>query len=151
MSASGWDYLCDHDPDLGAALERLRRKVFADGDYFPLTMNPEYAAATGRAPAEHAPATIDALLAMQGREGTHSILDICHGVSATPRGGAVSTLTEAQRVEQFGTATPSCEQVTAWMRDGGFHRLLPRTSAVVVACTRDGAPLHLHFGGRSGR
>lgn len=150
MGASGWDYLCDHDHDVSAALERLRRKVFDDGDYFPRAMNPEYAAATGRAPMPHAPPSISALLAMQGDEGTHSILDIRHGVSATPRGGAVSPLTEAQRVEQFGTATPSCEEVTAWMRDGGFHRLLPRTSAVYVACTRDGAPLHWHFGGRSG-
>jgi hypothetical protein len=33
MGASGWRYLVPYQEDLAAALDALRRQVFADGDY----------------------------------------------------------------------------------------------------------------------
>ena len=33
MGASGWEYVVPYQRDLGAALDSLRREVFAAGDY----------------------------------------------------------------------------------------------------------------------
>jgi hypothetical protein len=33
MGASAWEYIVLYQPDLGAALDALRRQVFASGEY----------------------------------------------------------------------------------------------------------------------
>ena len=33
MGATGWDYFVPYQPDISAALQRLREDVFARGDY----------------------------------------------------------------------------------------------------------------------
>ena len=150
MGASDWSYTVDDEEDVSAALEHLRQRVFAAGDYFPMTMNPEYARLIGRTPMQRPPSGIQQLLHQQREEGTHSILDIHRGVSATPAPGTASPLSAPQLLAAFGTTTPDCAQVEAWMQRSGHASVRGRGQAVYIVCTQDGHPRHIHFGGRSG-
>jgi hypothetical protein len=150
MGGSGWAYVVDHQPDVAAALEQLRRNVFEAGDYYPRSINPEYAAFMGIRPMESNPASLDELLEMQTSEGTHSILDIDGGLSAGPRPGTASPLTADQMRATFASLTPECEQVTAWIDERGAHYLRDRGEALYVVCSLDGRPHHIHFAGSSG-
>jgi hypothetical protein len=150
MGGSGWAYVVDHQPDVAAALEQLRRNIFEAGDYYPRSINPEYAAFMGITPMESNPASLDDLLEIQASEGTHSILDIDDGISAEPRPGTASPLTADQLQGAFASLTPECKQVTAWIDEGGSDDLRDRGEAVYVICNVDGRPYHIHFAGSSG-
>jgi hypothetical protein len=140
----------DHQLDVTAALEQLRRNVFEAVEYYPRSINPDSAAFMGITPMESNPASLDALLEMQSWEGTHSILDIDDGVSAEPRPGTASPLTADQLQDTFASLAPECEQVTAWIAVGGAADLRDRGEAVYVVCHLDGSPNHFHFAGSSG-
>jgi hypothetical protein len=141
----------EHQPDIAAALEVLRRQVFESGDYYPRSINPEYAAFVGITPMESNPPTIDELLEMQAEEGTHSILDIDGGVSDDPIVGTASPLSSQQLMDTFGTLTPTCQQVTTSLDDGRwFPAARERGSALYVTCYLSDQPRHIHFAGFSG-
>ncbi len=143
MGASGWDYAVDVDEDVAAALERLRQQLFAEGDY----LGP---GGWGPSEREPRPGSIDELLDAQAGEGTHSILDICDGVSDAPVECAASPLTPQQLHDFFETPSPSCTQVQAWMDGAAYDEVRERWEAVYIVCHEHGAARHLHFGGFSG-
>ncbi len=150
MGGSAWEYFVDHQPEVSAALEQLRRNVFETGYYYPRSINSEYAAFMGITPLESNPASIDELLEIQASEGTHSILDIDAGVSAQPRPGTAAPLTADQLRDIFGSLTPECAQVTEWINEDGAHDVRDRGEAVYVICTVERRPHHIHFAGASG-
>src|SRR6202021_1463656 len=76
MGASGWKYVVPYQEDLAAALDALRRQVFADGDY----VSP-----VGEGYPE--PASLEDLLSERYEyfietNGTHSIRDVIEVVPA---------------------------------------------------------------------
>jgi hypothetical protein len=97
------------------------------------------------------PSDPDTLLASQPDSGTHSIIDMCRGVSVEPAMFTVSPLTPAELVDLFGTATPSTEQVTAWVdHTGGHGERKGWVGLYLISYAADGSPENLHFAGFSG-
>jgi len=107
VGASGWEYVVSYQQDLGAALDRLRREVFASGDFvkpsgvFDL---PD-------------PGSVDDLTEQEeywefmGESGTHSIIDVVSVAPADSAGpqdyGTIRPLSDTEHTELFGTAQPS--------------------------------------------
>ncbi len=76
MGSSDWSYYVPYQPDLNAALQELRQRVFLDGDYW-------WAAKPGYKPASaypDRPTQLEALFEDDEvqQSGTHSILDMDH-------------------------------------------------------------------------
>lgn len=108
MGASGWEYVVPYQQDLGAALDALRRDVFAAGDY----VKPS---AYGDVFDLPDPASVDDLTEQEqywefmGTSGTHSIIDVLTVTPADFDGddfGTIRPLSDAECSELFGTAQP---------------------------------------------
>ena len=95
MGADPYEYTIPYEADMQAALEKLRAKVFASGDYRGAEMNPS-------SPEE--------ALAMMEEEGTASILDILQ-VSQQPDFCCAAPLSTAELQQYFGTDRPTKAQV----------------------------------------
>jgi hypothetical protein len=109
MGASAWDYVVPYQPDLGAALDALRRQVFATGEY----VKPGSYGDVFDLPE---PSSVDDLTGQEqywefmGTSGTHSIIDVPHVVPAGFTGkefGTIRPLSDAECAELFGTTQPS--------------------------------------------
>ena len=94
------------------------------------------------------PTDPDTAAQSQPYSGTHSILDITNGVSATPQPFTVSALTDDQLLGLFGTITPTGEQVAAATWDICEHR--ERWYGAYVVSFDAGKPTEIHFMGFSG-
>ncbi len=106
MGASDWQYVVPYQDDLEAALHALRRKVFTEGDFIsPADIGlPE-------------PESLSDLMYQEmyeefmGTHGTHSIIDICHGVMPSDNGsqreGTIQPFTDKESQHLFGSAKPS--------------------------------------------
>ena len=162
MGASGWRYYVPYEADFSAALARLRKQVFASGDY--------HRRGKGRKPK-----SIDELLKRNAEDGTHSILDIERvGPRPTKRGaevfipsvgldeaarmrwveeqisriGSVRELHPHDLLELFGTTMPTREQVEA--REDDIMDMRSRGSGTIVVIYKDKQPSELLFIGFSG-
>ncbi len=149
---SEWSYWVDYDPDISAALQRLREDVFARGDY-----------ATGESPIavgsrliipqvqpKPKPATIEELLQQESEGGTHSILDITC-ISPKPKRRAISSFPESLLVEYFGSQTPSPSEVQEVYDFGSLEKFVTkRWRGIYIVCHFDGKPSDIFFAGCSG-
>ena len=128
MGASGWDYRVPYQEDLQAALDALRVRAFGDGDYW-----------RGSSFAEaETPKTIEELLARNGTEGAHSILDI-H--TARP-------VSREQLDQTFGTDKP-----TASMIEELYHSIFNLHGNFLIiydSSGEDAEPTEILFFGISG-
>lgn len=132
MAGRSWWYLTDYDGDASQALQRLRGRVFVEGEYF-FDGVPQ--------------STIAALLEAAGERGTSSILDI-EAVSPTSDAGLAAPASWLLLQAAFGTATPELGQVRdETLRLAG---LLPRWRCVFFPVYEDGAPVKWCFAGNSG-
>lgn len=102
MGASGWRYVVPYQNDLGAALDRLRREVFAGGDF----VSPE----SQDLPI---PESVDDLLEetygeFMGTCGTHSVIDMLHVVTDVRDQDycTIRPLTDEEARQLFGTPQP---------------------------------------------
>jgi hypothetical protein len=106
VGASEWWYVVPYQDDLDEALDALRRRVFADGDFIsPVDFGLP------------APESVDDLAYQEmyeefmGTNGTHSILDIARGVvrPGYDHGseGTIWRLTDEESQRVFGSARPS--------------------------------------------
>jgi hypothetical protein len=125
-----WDYTVPYEPDISAALEKLKQRVFDSG---------EYSAGDDEAetPAEAAE--------LAGEQGTRSILDI-EGISDKPAKGFVSPLKPGELAGYFGTEQPTREDV---MKSDDFRADLERGQARYVALYENGRPTEILFAGCS--
>jgi hypothetical protein len=140
MGATTWDYFTDYEDDAGAALQKLREKVFREGKYERFTFSSKK------------PQTIDDLLEGQGESGTHSILDI-QGVSPEPEFGAVCPMPVERLQELFGTDKPTRKMVEEKLGDEELIEdplVSERWQGVYFTVYRDGRPNELYFIGTSG-
>src|SRR5258706_14027963 len=108
MGASGWEYVVPYQRDLGAALDSLRREVFAAGDY----VKPSSYCDVFDLPD---PSSVDDLTEQDrygefmGTSGTHSIIDVLSVIAADFDGDDFRTirpLADAEGAELFGAAQP---------------------------------------------
>ncbi len=110
MGASGWEYVVPYQDDLAAALDALRRQVFAAGNYM--------------SPADYgypAPGSVDDIVQetyweFMGTCGTHSIIDVLNVApvdDTEQHSGTIRPLTGAEYEALFGAASPSRAQYNA--------------------------------------
>ena len=168
MGASGWHYFTPYREDVGQALEELRQRVFRSGEYgdwwqvgrmtdaelaalppalrdvFTKRRDDIRSLQASRPP----PATIDEALQRAGEEGTHTILDICRGLSAGPGLTTAFPMPDDLMLAFFGTTCPTREQVEAnrRARDEGPDRW----ECWYVVAYKDGRPDEIYFEGSSG-
>jgi hypothetical protein len=108
VGASGWEYVVPYQEDLDAALDALRRQVFASGEY----LRPSHYGDVFDLPE---PASVDDLFEQEqywefmGTSGTHSIIDVASVVPVDFGGeqfGTIRPLSDGEYVELFGVAQP---------------------------------------------
>ena len=92
---------------------------------------------------------IDSLLTAQADSGTHSIIDISSGISATPRNDTAFPIDPGELMAHFGTLQPSRQQVEVWLGEGHGSGVA-RNTAVYFVLYEDGRPSEIFFEGASG-
>lgn len=146
MGASGWSYYVPYQPDLEAALDALRERVFAEGDYW--WARGEF----GRSAAEYEnrPRTMDELWRDEWvqESGTHSIIDM-FGVlaeGAEPEHLMVLPVSSAEALDRTGTDRLTREHVDA-IDSLADQRWVGRCAILHDAA---GQPSEIYFWGFSG-
>jgi hypothetical protein len=130
MGAEPWSYFVPFEPDVEAALEKLRKRVFDAGDFRGSEMKP---------------ATPDDAFTNMGVEGTASILDILM-VTDEPEMCSVCPLPGAQLTSLFGTAQPTHEMIEANM---DFYEDIERGQGIYIVVYKDDNPDEYFFAGYS--
>jgi hypothetical protein len=154
MGASAWDYVVPYQPDLGAALDALRRQVFASGEY----VKPSFYGDVFDLPE---PSSVDDLAEQEqywefmGTCGTHSIIDVLNVVPADFTGeefGTIRPLSDAECVELFGTTQPRRADYTPLAGSEQLHEYVTggRWTGRAVVLWADGTPAEIAFWGYSG-
>jgi hypothetical protein len=126
MGASGWDYYLPYQADFGAALDGLRRQVFADGDYW-WAVPGEFGKSASDFPDR--PRTEAELWADESvqYDGTHSILDVerVHGPGEKPEVLTVQPVDDGEALAKLGVAKLTRAHVPALeglVTERGFGR-----------------------------
>ena len=130
MGGEPWFHVAAYQSDIPAALEALRQRVFAEGEYRG---------------SDAEPATIEEALENMDADGTASILDIDH-VAASPEPTGVTVLTPAEAKQYFGTERPTRADIE---HSDQFWDDIGRGEAVCVVLYRGDRPLELYFAGIS--
>jgi hypothetical protein len=149
---SEWSYWVDYDPDISAALQRLREDVFARGDY--ATEDSRIAVGSRliipNIQPKPKPTTIAELLEQEGERGTYSILDITC-ISPKPKRRAISPFPESLLVEFFGSQRPSPSEVQEVYEFGSLEKFVnKRWQGIYIVCHFKGKPSDIFFAGGSG-
>jgi hypothetical protein len=147
-----WSYWVDYDPDISAALQRLRADVFARGDFAtedsPIAVGNRLI--IPNVPPRPKPWTIEELLKREGKGGTGSILDITC-ISPKPTRRAISPFPESLLEEYFGSRTPSPSEVQEVYDFGSLEKFVTtRWSGIYVVCHFESKPSDIFFAGCSG-
>jgi len=113
MGATSWQHIRTLDGDVERTLEQLRHDVFVAGAFY---VADEPAVSSGSLDTSAVacldrPVSIEDALRWNGREGTHSVLDMTDGVAERPRFGAVSPLGPDIAARCFGNARPALFEV----------------------------------------
>lgn len=150
--SSEWSYWAPYDPDILAALQRLREDVFARGDY--MTEESEIASYRYLQDAPHPtafkPTSIEELLEQEGSHGTHSILDITH-ISPTPKRKAISPLPASVLADYFDSDKPSRKEIEeVYEFDSLTKYVNKRWRGIYIVAYEDGKPSEIFFAGCSG-
>ncbi len=147
MGASGWEYYVPYQPDLQAALQELRHRVFETGDYWWAVPH-EYGKSAADFP--NRPRTEAELWAEEvvQESGTHSILDMSHvaAESETPGYGTVQPVTDVEAVERLGAAKPTRAHIDA-LQPLATQRWIGRCAILHDIA---GHPSEIYFWGFSG-
>ncbi|GAA4921996.1 hypothetical protein [Actinoplanes utahensis] len=147
MGASWWSYHVPYQPDLQAALDGLRERAFAEGDYWWAVPRQNK---TSAADFPDRPRTEEELWAEEivQDSGTHSILDVREIVTVPGRAtcGTVHVVDEAEALERVGVARPTREHV-AELEPLATERWVGRCA---VLHDQAGEPAEIYFWGFSG-
>jgi hypothetical protein len=130
MGAELYDYTVPYEPDIQAALDKLRRRVFESKEF------------NG---AEFDPATPEAALELTEADGTRSILDISR-ISDEPDYFCAAPLSSEEAVRYFGTEKPTQVMMR---KSGEFLEDLERGKARYVILYEGGEPEAIYFVGYS--
>lgn len=145
MGGHAWFYFVDYDPDIDAALQRLRQREFQAGRYHPAVRLPQFPVG----PQSPAPGpqhrSIDEAMRAADESGTRSILDMAR-VSAAPRSCAVAPLGSDALRRLFGSERPTHDVVES--SDALFEEL-ERGQGVYVVVYDDNRPVEIFFAGYS--
>jgi hypothetical protein len=145
MGGHPWFYFVDYEPDINAALQKLRQREFHAGRYNPVVWFPEFPV-NPQSPAPGAQHnSIEEAIEEADADGTRSILDM-ERVSDAPDYNAVAPLPEEDLLELFGTDKPTHEMVEG---SEELYELLERGQGVYVVVYKDDQPSKIFFAGYS--
>lgn len=130
MGAEPWSNFTKYEPNLQAALDKLRQSVFAAGEY-------RYA--------EEGPATIEEALEIADADGTASILDIMQ-ISEEPDFCCAAPFSADELRDYFGSERPTRAEVES---ADEFWEGLERGQARYAVVYENGQPAELFFAGYS--
>lgn len=172
MGASGWEHFVPYQADINAALQKIRNEIFERGDYFKLDHSDLRAMSEDEVRKKfegidpdifeiyiddwrmvkrlHEPDTMEHLLEWNIEAGTHSIIDIYKGVSEQPQFGTVSPLTDAQLIENFGTAYPTHQQIETSSLQETLPNFRERWEGIYIIVYENDVPVEICFTGFSG-
>jgi hypothetical protein len=145
MGGHPWFYYVDYEPDIEAALQKLRRREFSAGRYNPAIDFPEFpvdedSPAIG---AQHG--SIEEALEDADADGTRSILDMLN-VSDTTDYSVVAPLSSEQLLQLFGTDKPTYEMLED---SEDLYEVLERGKGAYVIAYKDAQPSKILFAGYS--
>jgi hypothetical protein len=130
MGAEPYEYTVPYEPDIQAALDKLRQRVFESKEF------------NG---AEFDPPTPEAAFELAGADGTRSILDISR-ISDQPDFCCAAPFSPEELERYFGTQKPT----EVMVRDhGDFWEDLERGMARYVIVFEDEEPKRIYFAGYS--
>jgi hypothetical protein len=150
--SSDWSYWVPYDPDVSAALQRLREEIFERGDYLMADSIVSVGSRLIIPPSDSRPkpATIKELQERVGKSGTHSILDMTC-ISPTPKRKAISPLPESSLKEYFGSMTPAPSDVQEIYDFGSLEKFVTkRWRGIYIVAYFEGEPSDIFFAGCSG-
>ncbi len=130
MGAEPWDYFVPYEPDIRAALEKLRQREFRAGRYRG---------------SEDNPATIEEAIENMDADGTGSILDMM-AVGEKPDFFTVAPMPSEVQRRLFGTDKPTRQMIE---RNHDFWEDIERGQGVYIIAHKDGNPSEIFFGGYS--
>jgi hypothetical protein len=145
MGGHPWFYFVAYEPDVNAALQKLRDTEFAAGRYNPAVDFPEFPV-NPNAPAPGAQHdSIEEAFEDADADGTRSILDMMT-VSDSPDFNAVAPLPLEDLRELFGTDKPTRAMIE---ESDELYDKLERGQGVYVIAYTDEQPSEIFFAGYS--
>lgn len=129
MGAESYDYLVPYDEDIQHALDKLRERVFAAGEYNGAELNPS-------SPEE--------AFANGGADGTRSILDIM-SISPEVEFCCAAPFSEEELQDYFGTDKPTVEH----LHDNNAWEAVDRGQARYIVLYEGDKPKQIYFMGYS--
>jgi hypothetical protein len=145
MGGHPWFYFVGYEPDIEAALQKLREREFQAGRYNPVIDFPQFPV-TSQSPApgrEHD--SIEEAFEDADADGTRSILDMMR-VSDMPDYCAVAPLPEEDLLDLFGTDKPTHEMIE---ESDELYDALERGQGVYIIVYKDDQPSEIFFAGYS--
>jgi hypothetical protein len=143
-----WFYFVEYEPDIDAALQKLRRREFEAGRYNPAVDFPEFPVT----PASPAPGaqhdSIEEAFEDSDADGTRSILDM-ERVADGPDYNVVAPLARETLLEIFGTDRPTREMVDASGELWEAEAFDERGQGVYVVVYEGERPSEIFFAGYS--
>lgn len=146
MGGHPWFYFVEYEPDIGAALQKLRGREFEAGRYNPAVDFPEFPlTADSPAPgAQHG--SIEEAIEDADADGTRSILDM-ERVAEEADFNAVAPMPRETLLELFGTERPTHEMIDE--SDELFELMDERGQGVYVIVYEGERPSEIFFAGYS--
>lgn len=146
MGGHPWFYFVEYEPEIDAALQKLRRREFEAGRYNPAVDFPEFPlTADSPAPgAQHD--SIDEAIEDADADGTRSILDM-ERVAEEADFNAVAPMARETLLELFGTERPTREMIDE--SDELFELMDERGQGVYVIVYEGERPSEIFFAGYS--
>jgi hypothetical protein len=140
-----WCYFVEYEPDIDAALQKLRRREFEAGRYNPAVDFPDFpVTADSPAPgAQHD--SIEEAMEDSDADGTRSILDM-ERVTQEPDFNAVAPMPRETLLELFGTERPTREMID---ESELFELMDERGQGVYVIVYEGERPSEIFFAGYS--
>lgn len=145
MGGHAWFYYVEYEPDLNAALQKLREREFRAGRYNPAVWFPEFPVGPNSPSPGAQHGSIEEALEDSDADGTRSILDM-ERVGDVPDYGVVAPLPSDELMELFGTDKPTREEIDG--SDELFERL-ERGQGVYIVAYEGGQPSEIFFAGYS--
>ena len=153
MTSTSWQHVRTLHGDVEHTLQRLRAEVFASGAFY-LADDPARelsvcdVARSGRGGCLERPVCIHDVLAWNGDEGSHSVLDIIAGTAPSPTTAAVSPMRPAELLRCFGSDRPNLFAVL--MSDFDAADVCRPGSGRFFTIVEPGEPVLVVFVGRTG-
>ena len=145
MGGHPWFYYVDYEPDINAALQKLRQREFLAGRYNPAIPFPEFPVDENSPVIGAQHSSIEEALEDADADGTRSILDMMK-VSDTRDYFAVAPLSEEKLRELFGTDKPTYEMIED---SEELYEVLERGQGVYIIAYKDAQPSKILFAGYS--